>query len=126
MSINKINKSYGSDHLESEVLNASPHRLVQMLLEGAISNLSKAKGHIERKEFFEKGREISTAMSIISTLQLSLDHDASPELANTLDTLYDHMFGKLQEANINNDIKSIDEVVDLIKEIKSGWDAIGN
>ena len=57
---------YGKVAAESETGFANPHRLVQMLMEGALDKVATAKGCIERKDFAGKSRQISWAMSIIS------------------------------------------------------------
>ena len=57
---------YGKVAAESEVAYASPHRLVQMLMEGALEKIATAKGHMIRKEFEAKGSHINWAISIIA------------------------------------------------------------
>jgi flagellar protein FliS len=104
--------------------NASPHRLVQMLMEGTLDKLSAAKGQILRKDFSGKSRQISAAMSIIMTLRNSLDMTSGGEVAINLNDLYGYMYNRLIDSNAKNDIAAIDEVVSLIKEIKSAWDAM--
>ncbi len=104
--------------------NASPHRLVQMLMEGTLDKLSVAKGQILRKDFSGKSRQISAAMSIIMTLRNSLDLTSGGEVASNLNDLYGYMYNKLVDSNAHNDIAAIDEVASLLKEIKSAWDAM--
>ncbi len=104
--------------------NSSPHRLVQMLMEGVLDKLAAAKGQIERKDYAAKSRQISMAMSIVMTLKNSLDMAAGGEIANNLNDLYGYMYNRLVEANAQNDISAIDEVTSLIREIKSAWDAM--
>ena len=107
-----------------EVLDASPHRLVQMLLEGALEKISIAKGHMERGNVAEKGRHVSWAISIIDGLRLSIDKDNGGEIATNLDDLYDYINRRLLQSNVENDISILDEVSSLLREIKSAWDVI--
>ena len=115
---------YGSMATESNVAYASPHRLVQMLLEGALDRLATAKGCIERKDIEGRSKQISWAMSIIQGLRTGLDMEAGGAIAVNLNDLYAYMTRRLLDANIDNDAKPVAEVSDLLLEIKSAWDAM--
>ena len=115
---------YNSVSVNSGVEDATPHRLVQMLMEGALDKIATAKGHMVHNEPAEKGRFISWAISIISGLQSSLDMEAGGELSRNLDDLYDYMVRRLGEAGAGNDPAILDEVSALLLEVKSAWDVI--
>jgi len=106
------------------ITEASPHRLIQMLLDGALDKISRAKGAMQRKQIEEKGAAISSAGSIVLGLRSSLDMEAGGELAANLDNLYDYMFRRLMDAHLNNEVVALDEVASLLHEVKQGWDAI--
>lgn len=120
----KAMEGYGRGAVESEVNFASPHRIIQMLMEGALSRLATAKGCIERRDIAEKSRQITWGMNIIQGLRTSLDAEKGGEVAANLDSLYEYMGRRLLEANVNNDPDIIDEVILLLREVKEGWDAI--
>ena len=120
----KALEGYGRSAIESEVNYASPYRIIQMLMEGALARLATAKGCIARNETAEKGRQIAWCIRIIEGLRASLDSEQGGEVAGNLDALYDYINRRLLNANINNDIEIIDEVTHLIEEIKEGWDGI--
>ena len=109
---------------QSGVAYADPHRLIQMLMEGALDKIAIAKGCIERDDVAGKGSHISWAISIIDGLRMSLDKSAGGEIANNLDDLYDYMGRRLLQANIKADVSMLEEVSSLIREIKSAWDVI--
>ena len=117
-------QQYGKVAVGSEVAFASPHRLVQMLMEGALEKVATAKGHMSRDEFEVKGNNINWAISIIDGLRGSLNMQEGGEMANNLDSLYAYMVRRLAEANVSNEIAILDEVTSLLLEIKSAWDAI--
>jgi flagellar protein FliS len=108
----------------SEVAGADPHRLIQMLMEGALTRMSQAKGMIETKNYEGKAKLLGRVMDIISTLQSSLDHDQGGDISSNLDRLYDYMNRRLLEASSANDTSMIDEVMSLLLDVKSGWDGI--
>lgn len=110
--------------VQGGIANASPHRLIQMLMEGALDKIHTAKGHMERGEIAEKGKQISWAISIVEGLSASLNHEEGGEIARNLFDLYDYMTRRLLEANLQNKTEYLDEVSNLLLQIKSGWDAI--
>lgn len=127
MAISRVNSAlsqYKSVSVSSGVEGATPHRLVQMLMEGALDKIATAKGLMGRKDIAGKGQHISWAISIINGLKSSLDMKAGGEISSNLDDLYDYMNRRLLEANVNNDIGILDEVSSLLLEIKSAWDAM--
>ncbi len=115
---------YGKVSVGSEVEYASPHRLIQMLMEGALDKIATAKGFMDRGETAKKGEHISWAISIIGGLQSSLDMETGGEIAQNLDDLYTYIVRRLMEANVNDDIGAVDEVMSLLLEIKSAWDVM--
>ncbi len=117
-------RHYNETAVESGLENAGPHRLVQMLMAGALEKIATARGHMERREFEAKGRHISWAVSIINGLRASLDTEAGGELVENLEALYDYMVRRLMLANLENDPAILTEVASLLREIKAGWDAI--
>ena len=122
--INSALSQYQSVSVSSGVEDATPHRLIQMLMEGALDKIATAKGHLLHGEMAEKGRHISWAISIISGLQSSLDMEKGGEISSNLDDLYDYMVRRLAEASAQNDPKILDEITSLLVEVKSAWDMI--
>lgn len=120
----KALEGYGRGAVESEVNFASPHRIIQMLMEGALSKIATAKGCIARNDIAEKSRQITWGMNIIQGLRTSLDAQKGGEVAANLDSLYEYMGRRLLEANVTNDVGILDEVSSLLMEVKAGWDNI--
>ncbi len=110
--------------VQSSLTDATPYRLVQMLMEGALDRIAKAKGTMLSNDFIEKGRLITSAMSIIDGLRGSLDFEVGGEIAVNLDNLYEYMNRRLMEANTSNNPDLLDEVSNLMSTIKEGWDGI--
>lgn len=112
--------------VQGGIEHASPHRLIQMLMEGALDKISIAIGSLKRGEVAKKGENIGLAMSIIDGLRASLDKSIENELVTNLDALYEYMSSRLLEANLKNDADMLTEVADLLKEVKAGWDGIAD
>lgn len=117
-------KQYQQMGAHGGVMDASPHRLIQMLLDGAIARILTAKGHMKQNNLAKKGESISSAISIVDGLRNSLDMKKGGEISKNLDALYEYINTVLLKANMNNDINLLNEAGKLLSEIKLGWDAI--
>jgi len=117
-------KQYQSTSTQSGTFEASPHRLIQMLFEGALEKIAKAKGFMCRGNIEQKGTHISWAIKVIGGLQESLNMELGGELSKNLHELYDYMCTTLTQANIENSVGKLDEVTLLLNNIKDGWDGI--
>lgn len=118
-------KSYAKVHYRSNVEIASPHRLIDMLYEGAIERIIQAKGAMEHKNIELKGAKINSAISIIGGLRESLNSDEGGDLAMNLDNLYVYLQNILSNAHIKNDQTLLDEAVTLLNDLRSTWKQIG-
>ncbi len=109
----------------TQIATASPHRLIQMLLDGALEKIRLAHSFMQQGRLGEKAKHITWAISIIDGLRISLDKEAGGPLAQNLEDLYDYMVRRLIETNLRNDPAILDEVTSLLGQIKEAWDAIG-
>lgn len=123
--IPKALQQYQQMNAQTGVPYASPHRLIQMLMEGAFERIATAKGCIQRRDIPGKGEQIGKAIDIIGGLREGLNPEAGGELAVNLDALYDFMQRRLVEANLRSDAAMLDEVAGLLRPVKEAWDAIG-
>jgi flagellar secretion chaperone FliS len=117
-------QQYGTVGTEAAVAEADPHRLIQLLLEGALVRIAAARDHLQRGDLARKGECIGQAMSIIDGLRASLNVEEGGEIAHNLDNLYEYMSHRLLEANLKNDATRLDEVTRLLGDIKSAWASI--
>lgn len=117
-------KEYSQVSLQTEVMEADPHKLIQLLLEGALTRLAMAKNSMEQKDIEGRNEKIGRAIDIICALQESLDHEQGGEISTNLERLYDYMTRRLFDANRLNDVDMVNEVMGLLLEVKSGWEGI--
>jgi flagellar protein FliS len=121
---NSAMNAYRKTGASTQVAEASPHRLVQLMLEGAVDRLAAARGHIERGHVAEKGEALSRVLALVDTLNASLDMEKGGAVASNLRRLYEYSIRRLTEANIRGDATIVAEVQGLLREVKAGWDAI--
>ncbi|OWL91138.1 flagellar export chaperone FliS [Halopseudomonas aestusnigri] len=117
-------KQYQTVNVNAQVSEADPHRLIQMLMEGGLQRIAQAKGAMQHGNVALKGERIGKALGIIGGLREALNAEKGGELALNLDRLYAFMQDRLTQANLKNDVSMLDEVADLLREVKAGWDGI--
>ncbi|WP_291971173.1 flagellar export chaperone FliS [Candidatus Symbiopectobacterium sp.] len=119
-------QAYAQVGLESSVMSASPHQLIVLLFDGALSALVRARILLQQNDIVGKGYALSKAIDIITNgLKSGLDIEKGGELAENLAALYDYMVQRLMIANLHNDAKIIDEVETLLNSISDAWRQIG-
>lgn len=116
--------AYQNIDAQSGVTDASPHQLITMLMDGALSRIAAAKGAMSRGDTARQGELLGKAISIIDNMRASLDLERGGEVATRLRDLYDYMEGRLVEASSSKDTAVLEEVTGLLREVKSGWEAI--
>jgi flagellar protein FliS len=121
--MNALNQ-YKSVDLRAAVETASPKELISMLVDGALTAMAKAIGAIERKDISARTEQLNKANDIILGLKDFLDHEQGGEIAANLDALYDYMVRILIQANRNNDEAKVQEIMNLMLQIKSGWNGM--
>jgi flagellar protein FliS len=106
------------------VAAADPHRLIVMLMDGALERIAQARGCIQHDALPEKNRLLAAAVSIVEELRSSLDLKLGGTIAANLDDLYDYCCRQLIKANMQNHVPTLDEVTHLLGEIRAAWIAL--
>lgn len=125
MNRNKAQQQYQSINAQTGVVDADAHRLIQMLFSGALEKISVAKGCMQRQDRAGRGEAIGKAISIVGGLRDSINHDVDDgSLSNNLSSLYAYVTDKLTDANVNDNIASLDESANVLRELQAGWNGI--
>ncbi|BBC41331.1 flagellar export chaperone FliS [Photobacterium damselae subsp. piscicida] len=117
-------QAYKKVSVNAQLASASPHRIIQMLYAGAIERLIQGKAAMEQGNIAMKCERLSKALDIIMSLRDCLSMEDGGDVANNLDSLYDYMIRQVSTANAENQPELIDEVITMLREIKSAWDQI--
>ncbi|WP_413110714.1 flagellar export chaperone FliS [Thaumasiovibrio sp. DFM-14] len=117
-------QAYKKVSIDSQLTSATPHRVIQMLMAGAIERLVQGKAAMEQGTLSVKGERLGKALDIIMSLRSCLSMEEGGEISSNLDALYDFMVRQISVANQENNPDLIDDVVEMLREIKSAWDQI--
>lgn len=115
---------YRDSYLETEILSASPMRLVELLYRGAIEAVRQARNAVDGSNIAERNRQIARAHAILSELLSSLDHGRGGALSLELAELYDYMQRRLNDANFEQTTGPIEEVRRLLETLLDAWTTI--
>ncbi len=116
--------SYRQLAVETSVDDASPHRLIEMLFEGAIASIQRARAAMDAGDLSTKGESITRAIRIVDEgLKASLDSRGG-EISERLGALYDYVGRRLLSASARNDVGALDESSALLCELRDAWTGI--
>lgn len=120
----RASNMYNRVGVETDVLQASPHRLVQLLLDGANDAMTQSLGAIRAGNVEAKGKALSKAVRILDEgLKAALNPSAG-NLAHDLRDLYAYMSMRLTYANLHSDIAAVEECQRLMQPIREAWASI--
>lgn len=118
---NKFVQQYANNYVETAVTEATPHKLVEMLYDGAIKNLTLMKVFMEKGDFAKKAEFSNKSLAIINSLRAGVDLEKGGEVGENLFALYDYCYRRVLEASSQNSLEMIDEVIGHLKGLKEAW-----
>jgi len=112
------------NYLKTQVMSASPNKLIEMLLEGAIKKIRVAKLALETGKLAQMGENLLKAQDIVMELRYSINEEIESTIPQDLIQLYEYMYQRLVIANVDRDTEAMDEVQKLLTELLDAWKQI--
>jgi flagellar protein FliS len=112
-----------AQYRQTQVTTASPNELILMLYNGGIQSLKRAKIALTGQKMDQVNQELIKSQNIITELQLSLNPDAGA-ISEQLFSLYDYMYRRLVEANLQKNEQIIDEMIDMFEQFRTMWSQV--
>ncbi|MDH5750899.1 MAG: flagellar export chaperone FliS [Deltaproteobacteria bacterium] len=116
---------YQQAYKKAAVSTMDQRKLIIMLYDGAIRFLNNAITRMEEGDAYKAHRNLVKGKSIIAELLASLNLENGGEIATNLQRLYTYMFNELIDANLEKDTSRIGKVVELLKDLREGWNSLG-
>ncbi|ACV61582.1 flagellar protein FliS [Desulfofarcimen acetoxidans DSM 771] len=104
---------------QNSITSAKPGQLTLMLYNGAIKFIKTAILGMEKKDIGTANGAVIRAQEIIRYLDHTLDPQY--EISQNLSSLYDYIYRRLVEANINKNAAVLEEVVSMVEELRDTW-----
>ena len=112
----------GNDvYRNNQILTASPKRLIELLIEGAIKNIKIAELALPKKDYETVNRQLVKAQDIVLELKQAVNPTVDPALGEQLITMYEFMFEKLVQANLTKDPETLALVRKMLEELAETW-----
>lgn len=108
------------NYTNSNILTASPEKLVILVYEGAIRFLNKAADSIKSKDFEKAFENLYKSQLIIGELMSSLDMEYG-NVSHNLFAIYSYCYDGIVEANTKKDIRIINNIKSLLTEFLEVW-----
>ncbi|TFE03930.1 flagellar export chaperone FliS [Jeotgalibacillus salarius] len=107
---------------QNSVTTKSPGELTLMLYNGCIKFINQAKVAIDDRNIEKRNEFIQKAHNIIREFMVTLNMDIA--VSKDLMVMYDYINNRLTEANVKNDVVILDEVEDLVTQLRDTWKTV--
>lgn len=108
-------------YLRDAILTATPEQLHLMLYDGAIRYALQARDAIEQKKFDVSYERLTRAQRIMLEMLNGLNYDVNRELCNRMASIYDFIYRKLLDGNLERNIAHIDDAVRVLRIERETW-----
>lgn len=117
-------EDYVDSEIITEVLSATNHRLIQMLMEKWITCINQAEQNLLKNNLEQFKKNISHCIKITGYLKscLNQDDDKAKHLSAILSDLYFFIERQLNEALHTQNMTAIKRSTYVFNNIKYGWD----
>ena len=119
--------TYRTLSVQTGVVDASPHRLIEMLLDGALESIARARVAMGLGDVQARVSAITRALRIVDEgLKAALDPVAGGEIAVNLGQIYGYVTVLLTQANNDRDDDKLVEAARLLETVREGWRGIAD
>jgi flagellar protein FliS len=115
---------YTKVYQKAAVSTLDQKKMIVLLYDGAIKFLSIAMNKMNGGDAYEAHTNLIRGKSIVAELLASLDMDAGGDIAINLQRLYAYMFNTLIDANMERDVNRVQEVIELLKQLREAWKVV--
>lgn len=116
-----MNARAGDQYLRNAVLTASPEQLQLMLYDGAIRFTTQAREALAAKDIEQTHNLLTRAQRILIEMQNGLRPEVAPEICQQMASLYNFVYRRLVEANVNKDLQALEEAVEILRHMRETW-----
>lgn len=104
---------------DNAVTTASGPKLTMMLYNGCMKFIKQAKSALENNDFENKNYYIQRAQDIVQEFMITLDQTV--EISQQMLPMYEYIYHQLQQANIKNEVKYLDEALVYVTDFRDTW-----
>lgn len=111
--------------LKAENADVSPHKLISLLMSGAIERIEQTMNAAMAQDLDEKDVLWRKVIAIVNGLKESLNFDQGGDIAENLNTVYSYLLSRFAEVSCSqSEFECLEEAKMLITEVQSGWESM--
>ena len=111
-------------YIKAEIETLNLPKLISKGYERIILELKASIESIKNDDLRSKINHINKALDILLALKSGLDFDKGGEIAKNLYDIYDFCEKQIMLANLKNDEKIINDIINILSTVKEGWDEL--
>jgi flagellar protein FliS len=115
---------YRNVDVMTRIEGATPHGLVAILYEEALTRMTSLKGALLNGDASRRGESQARVLAILAALDAGLDHDKGGEVAGLLAQVYAEAHRLVVAAVQAGEAAQVDKARAIIADIASAWDQI--
>ncbi|AXB59472.1 flagellar protein [Clostridioides difficile] len=109
----------------AELDKLSKEELLLMLVDGTVKYTNISKEALLNNDYLKAHNELIRVQNIFTELMTTLDQDAG-QWAKDMYKVYEFIKSELAIADENKDIKIIDDILPIVKQIRDTWHEVYN
>ena len=116
-----MSSAVDNPYLRDAVMTASPEQLQLMLYDGAIRFARQARDALDAKDYETSYVRLTRAQHIILEMQNGLNYEVNRPLCERMAAIYNFLYRKLVDANVNRNVADIDDVLKILRIERETW-----
>ncbi|MCJ0224846.1 flagellar export chaperone FliS [Clostridioides difficile] len=109
----------------NELNGLSKEELLLMLIDGTVKYTNISKVALLNKDYLKAHNELVRVQNIFTELMVTLDQSVG-QWAKDMYKVYEFIKHELVKADINKDIKIIDDILPIVEQIRDTWHEVYN
>lgn len=111
----------GTLYKEAAVHSASTVGLVLTMYDMLIADMTRAITALRAGDIEDRTAEVKHALDVLMHLQSALNFEEGGNAANSLDTFYAIVRGKLLQAHIQQSVSLFEQQIELVSGVREAW-----
>ena len=116
-----MRNSQAQAYRESEVLSASPGRLLIITFDGLLTAMTRYRVALSTKNHDLASAALATSRAALCELLATLNREAGGEIASRLAAVYAFVLGELDAISLRPDVARLDRNMTLIRELRDAF-----
>ncbi|MGE3181994.1 MAG: flagellar export chaperone FliS [Phycisphaerae bacterium] len=116
-----MSANVSQSYLRNTILTASAEQLHLMLLDGAIRFAAQAQEALKAKNYEGMFNALDRAQRVLLELSSGLNRENNPSLVDQFRALYQFVYRRLVDANMNRDPAAIADGLQILRHQRETW-----